>query len=69
MTAPEPWRFDAIGTTWEIVTERHLPTAVRDEVTSRIDEFDRTWSRFRADSAVSALGLSMRRRISSLLAF
>jgi thiamine biosynthesis lipoprotein len=54
--APEPWRFDAIGTTWEIVTERRLPTAVRDEVTSCIDGFDRTWSRFRADSAVSALG-------------
>jgi thiamine biosynthesis lipoprotein len=56
--APEPWRFDAIGTTWEIVTERRLPTAVRDEVMSRIDGFDRTWSRFRADSAVSALGRS-----------
>jgi thiamine biosynthesis lipoprotein len=54
--APEPWRFDAIGTRWEIVTERRLPTAVRDEVVSRIDEFDRTWSRFRADSAVSAMG-------------
>jgi thiamine biosynthesis lipoprotein len=53
--APEPWRFDAIGTTWELVTERRLPTAVRDEVMSRIDEFDRTWSRFRPDSAVSAL--------------
>jgi thiamine biosynthesis lipoprotein len=56
--APEPWRFDAIGTTWEIVTERRLSTAVRDEVSSRIDEFDRTWSRFRADSVVSALGRS-----------
>jgi thiamine biosynthesis lipoprotein len=53
--APEPWRFDAIGTRWEIVTERRLPPAVRDEVMSRIDEFDRTWSRFRPDSAVSAL--------------
>jgi len=50
-----PWRFDAIGTTWEIVTERALPAAVRDEVTGRIDAFDREWSRFRADSAVSAL--------------
>ncbi|KAF2417334.1 FAD:protein FMN transferase [Microbacterium sp. B35-30] len=56
--APAPWRFDAIGTTWEIVTEHRLPTAVRDEVSSRIDEFDRTWSRFRVDSAVSALGRS-----------
>jgi thiamine biosynthesis lipoprotein len=54
--APAPWRFDAIGTTWEIVAERTLPGSVRDEVTSAIDAFDRTWSRFRRDSVVSALG-------------
>jgi thiamine biosynthesis lipoprotein len=53
--APDSWRFDAIGTTWEIVTERRLPSPVRDEVTTRIDGFDREWSRFRADSVVSAL--------------
>ena len=57
-TAPESWRFDAIGTTWEIVTDRHLPATVRDEVTARIDAFDREWSRFRADSVVSALARS-----------
>jgi len=53
--APAPWRFDAIGTTWEIVTEHPLPAEGRDEVMSRIDAFDRSWSRFRADSDVSAL--------------
>lgn len=53
--ATEPWRFDAIGTTWEVATDRVLPSAVRGEVVACIDAFDRTWSRFRADSAVSAL--------------
>jgi len=54
-TVPASWRFDAIGTRWEIVAERPLPAAVRDEVTARIDAFDRAWSRFREDSDVSAL--------------
>ena len=55
MPAPESWRFDAIGTAWEIVTERPLPGAVRDEVTAGIAAFDAAWSRFRVDSAVSGL--------------
>lgn len=49
------WRFDAIGTTWEIVTERPLADATRDAVTARIDAFDRVWSRFRADSDVAGV--------------
>lgn len=53
--APDAWRFDAIGTAWEIVTDRPLPAAVRDEVTARIADFDAAWSRFRPDSAVSTL--------------
>lgn len=53
--APATWRFDAIGTTWEVVTTRPLPASVRDAVTARIDAFDREWSRFRTDSVVSAL--------------
>ena len=55
MAAAASWRFDAIGTGWEILTERPLEREVRDAVTARIDAFDRTWSRFRVDSAVSAL--------------
>lgn len=46
------WRFDAIGTAWEIVTASALPATVRADVTAAIDAFDRTWSRFRADSTV-----------------
>ncbi|WP_203581271.1 FAD:protein FMN transferase [Microbacterium hibisci] len=55
IAAAASWRFDAIGTGWGVVTERPLPAPVRDAVTARIEAFDREWSRFRADSAVSAL--------------
>ncbi|MGN7860038.1 FAD:protein FMN transferase [Microbacterium sp. 22303] len=49
------WRFDAIGTIWEIGTANPLPEGERDAVRETIDDFDHTWSRFRADSLVTAL--------------
>nr|WP_314843894.1 FAD:protein FMN transferase [uncultured Microbacterium sp.] len=49
------WRFDAIGTRWEIETERELDSASRAPVDERIERFDREWSRFRGDSDVSRL--------------
>ncbi len=52
------WRFDAIGTTWEIdagTTRDVLPEGERSAILGVIDDFDRTWSRFRADSLVTAL--------------
>ncbi|QHC67197.1 FAD:protein FMN transferase [Rathayibacter sp. VKM Ac-2759] len=49
------WRFDAIGTRWQIDTEEPLDEAARAQVAARIDAYDRTWSRFRDDSAASAL--------------
>lgn len=49
------WRFDAIGTRWEIETAAPIGDATRSEVARVIDGFDRAWSRFRADSAVAAL--------------
>lgn len=52
---PAPWRFDAIGTTWEIVTHAPLPAEVRTAVEEVIDAFDATWSRFRDDSTVRML--------------
>ena len=55
---PESWRFDAIGTRWEIVTAEPLAAATRGDVTARIDDFDTTWSRFRDDSLVSRLAAS-----------
>jgi FAD:protein FMN transferase len=49
------WRFDAIGTVWEIETDAALGAAVRTEVTRLIAGFDAEWSRFRDDSVVSRL--------------
>ncbi|MCS3845008.1 FAD:protein FMN transferase [Microbacterium sp. AK031] len=49
------WRFEAIGTRWEIETESPLSETVRSRVSAVIDSFDRAWSRFRADSLVSSL--------------
>lgn len=49
------WRFDAIGTRWEIETAHPLTPEARAGVDAVIEEFDRTWSRFRDDSLVSRL--------------
>jgi len=50
------WRFEAIGTHWEIETGDPLPDAERVEVSAVIARFDREWSRFRDDSEVMRLG-------------
>ncbi len=55
---PEHWRFDAIGTRWDIETAQPLETPVRDAVSALIAAFDATWSRFRPDSVVSRLAAS-----------
>lgn len=49
------WRFEAIGTRWEVETVAELPAQTRAAVDALIEDFDRTWSRFRDDSAVSRL--------------
>lgn len=49
------WTFDAIGTAWQIDTRNPLRPDVRAEVETCIDEFDRSWSRFRPDSIVSRM--------------
>lgn len=50
------WRFDAIGTRWEIETSVGLGEAERTAVETEIERFDRQWSRFRADSDTTRLG-------------
>lgn len=50
------WRFEAIGTHWEIETTDPLANAARAQVSAVIDRFDREWSRFRDDSDVTRLG-------------
>ena len=49
------WHFEALGTAWSIGTPDPIGPAERSAITRRIDEFDRTWSRFRADSTVARL--------------
>lgn len=49
------WAFEAIGTSWRIDTAEPLPDPARRAVRELIDRFDQEWSRFRADSVVSAL--------------
>jgi thiamine biosynthesis lipoprotein len=49
------WRFDAIGTTWEVVTAHPLPRVAKAAVGAQIESFDAQWSRFRDDSLVSRL--------------
>lgn len=54
--APSPaavHRFAAIGTAWQIDTEQPLPELVTAAIAELCEDFDRTWSRFRADSLVA----------------
>lgn len=50
------WRFEAIGTGWEIETSDELDASARAGVSALIERFDRTWSRFREDSDVTRVG-------------
>lgn len=47
--------FEAVGTRWTLTTPTPLPDRTRDRVHATIDAYDRQWSRFRADSAVTRL--------------
>lgn len=48
-------RFDAIGTGWQLDTVEPITASLRAEIDSRIEVFDRTWSRFRDDSLVARI--------------
>jgi len=47
--------FEAIGTSWSIEAEAALPQHVVHAIQNRIEAFDKTYSRFREDSLVSAM--------------
>lgn len=49
------WSFAAIGTSWTIDTAEPIDGALRERIAARIEQFDRTWSRFRPDSLVTAI--------------
>ncbi|MGY4540301.1 thiamine biosynthesis lipoprotein [Arthrobacter sp. UYNi723] len=55
MPDPEDFRFDGIGTRWEISTPRPLDASVRGRLLAAVERYDGDWSRFRSDSTVGAM--------------
>ncbi|MDQ5863144.1 MAG: FAD:protein FMN transferase [Actinomycetota bacterium] len=55
MPDPEDFRFDGIGTRWEISTPHPLHAGVRARLLAVVERYDGDWSRFRSDSTVSAM--------------
>lgn len=49
------WTFEAIGTQWRITTPDPLPDHARRAVSAVIEDYDRTFSRFREDSLVTRM--------------
>ncbi len=50
---PTPnWQFEALGTQWSIETADTLTPSIRETVAVRIEDYDKTYSRFRHDSLV-----------------
>ncbi len=55
LTGWSGFSFDGIGTAWEISTPEELPEGVRARLLGVVEDYDRSYSRFRDDSLVSAL--------------
>lgn len=55
MPDPEGFRFDGIGTRWEISTPHPLDASIRARLLAVVKRYDGDWSRFRSDSTVSAM--------------
>jgi thiamine biosynthesis lipoprotein len=55
MSVGDPFRFTAIGTGWKIDTGSPLSEEVRRRICSVAEDFDRVWSRFRADSLITRI--------------
>ncbi|AJT42961.1 membrane protein [Psychromicrobium lacuslunae] len=53
MAAQAQYRFEAIGTHWQIDTAEELSPTVRQELGALIERYDQAFSRFRGDSLVS----------------
>lgn len=47
--------FDAIGTGWQVLSAYPLPDPLRQQIVALTEDFDRVWSRFRADSLVTEI--------------
>lgn len=62
-SAPGPgirFQFTAIGTNWTIDTGTPMLETVRQEILELCEDYDKAWSRFRADSLVTQIARSSR---------
>ncbi len=50
--------FDAIGTAWQLDTANPIDSLLQASIAHRVEEFDKTWSRFRDDSLVSKIAVT-----------
>ena len=57
------WQFAAIGTEWSIETLLPLTDEIKSNITKSIEDFDKTYSRFRSDSLVSIIRQSAGRYV------
>lgn len=48
------YRFEAIGTTWQIDADSLIQDQVKDDIAHLIDSYDRAFSRFRPESTISS---------------
>jgi len=46
------WQFEALGTSWSVETPGRLSSDVREVIITRLQAYDKTYSRFRDDSLV-----------------
>lgn len=53
----QEFRFDGIGTSWEVSTPAPLSPALRSSVLAEVERYDSTWSRFRTDSLVTRISV------------
>jgi thiamine biosynthesis lipoprotein len=57
-TGWQEFRFDGIGTSWEVSTRAPLSPGLRSSVLAEVERYDSTWSRFRADSLVTRMSVA-----------
>jgi len=53
--SPSTLSLSAIGTAWRIESATDIDRDLREAIESRIETFDKTWSRFRDDSLISTI--------------
>jgi thiamine biosynthesis lipoprotein len=54
----QDFRFDGIGTSWEISTPAPLSPGQGSSVLAEVERYDSTWSRFREDSLVTRISVA-----------